>query len=103
MRVTRCLAAASANITAGATDWWPVAHSDVYKLKAPSGKRFHAVLEVLNNDVPVWRADGSGTRAIVITGVSTIDDNYGAITMTNYNLEYDIQRYDGRKVIDTFR
>ncbi|WIA14119.1 hypothetical protein OEZ85_002663 [Tetradesmus obliquus] len=93
--------AASANITAGATGWWPVAHTDVYKLLAPKGEPFHAVLEVLNNDFPGPRPDGA--HEIIITGVTTISGNYGGITMTKYHLEYDIKRYDGRKVIDTFR
>lgn len=59
------------------------------------------MLEVLSNDYPSQRADG--TREIIIKGLTTFSGNYGAITMTDYNLEYHIKGYDGRKVVDTFK
>lgn len=104
MRGTCFSAAASANATSTEATAWtgcPAARDDAYAFRRiGTGQRFHRTLQVLLNDIPIWRDDG--TRAIEIKGISMSAGNYGTITMTNYYLEYDIASYDGRPTKDMF-
>jgi hypothetical protein len=71
------------------------ARNDQYDFKANRGERLELYLDVLKNDV--------SRDFVKIFKVSTRSDNYGNITMTNTNLIYTVDNYDGRVVTSRFK
>jgi hypothetical protein len=88
------VAASSVNVTALPADWGPNAQDDSYSFKVRVGEPFHRYLQVLANDWP-------GKPHIKITEIPD-KDTYGHVSMADTYLAYDIAKYDGSNVTDTF-
>jgi hypothetical protein len=86
-------AASATNVTAAPTAWWANANDDDYNIKAKWKHPIHRVLNVLANDEP------KGSIKIHKIEASS---NYGLLTMSDYGLSYDVERFDGVERNETF-
>jgi hypothetical protein len=75
------------------TAWWAHATDDYYNIKATWKHPIHSAPNVLANDEP------RGSIKIYKIEVSS---NYGLLTMSDYRLSYDVERFDGRERNETF-